>query len=390
MIIILPEEVKKILSVLEYKGFKAYIVGGCVRDILMKKAPHDYDIATSASPEQIKSLFNKTADTGIKHGTVTVIENGIPFEVTTFRTESGYSDLRRPDKVYFVKDIKEDLSRRDFTMNAIACSLNGEIADPFGGQNDIKNKIIKTVGNPNKRFSEDALRILRLFRFSSALNFLPEKNTLNAALELSNELKKISTERIVSELKKTVCSDFPENSEPLLNIKALSFLGIENCPRLNKLKLLKNNPELRMFAFLKESSQNAAQTAKNLKLSRKESDKINDLLYIEKKLKSENKINIKEIMSKLKNPEIFDDYADYAKIFKDFNGEKLKADYREIVINKEPYKISDLAVDGSAISAFGISGKEVGAELERLLKIVIVNPEQNKKELLLKMINKRN
>lgn len=390
MIIILPEEVKKILSVLEYKGFKAYIVGGCVRDILMKKAPHDYDIATSASPEQIKSLFNKTTDTGIKHGTVTVIENGIPFEVTTFRTESGYSDLRRPDKVYFVKDIKEDLSRRDFTMNAIACSLNGEIADPFGGQNDIKNKIIKTVGNPNKRFSEDALRILRLFRFSSALNFLPEKNTLNAALELSNELKKISTERIVSELKKTVCSDFPENSEPLLNIKALSFLGIENCPRLNKLKLLKNNPELRMFAFLKESSQNAAQTAKNLKLSRKETDKISDLLYIEKNLKSENKINIKEIMSKLKNPETFDDYADYAKIFKDFNGEKLKADYREIIINKEPYKISDLAVDGSVISAFGISGKEVGAELEKLLKIVIVNPEQNKKELLLKMINKRN
>lgn len=390
MIIILPEEVKKILSVLEYKGFKAYIVGGCVRDILMKKAPHDYDIATSASPEQIKSLFNKTADTGIKHGTVTVIENGIPFEVTTFRTESGYSDLRRPDKVYFVKDIKEDLSRRDFTMNAIACSLNGEIADPFGGQNDIKNKIIKTVGNPNKRFSEDALRILRLFRFSSALDFLPEKNTLNAALELSDELKKISTERIVSELKKTVCSDFPENSEPLLNIKALSFLGIENCPRLNKLKLLKNNPELRMFAFLKESSQNAAQTAKNLKLSRKEIDKINDLLYIEKNLKSENKINIKEIMSKLKNSETFDDYADYANIFKDFNGEKLKADYREIVINKEPYKISDLAVDGSVISAFGISGKEVGAELERLLKIVIVNPEQNKKELLLKMINKRN
>lgn len=390
MIIILPEEVKKILSVLEYKGFKAYIVGGCVRDILMKKTPHDYDIATSASPEQIKSLFNKTADTGIKHGTVTVIENGIPFEVTTFRTESGYSDLRRPDKVYFVKDIKEDLSRRDFTMNAIACSLNGEITDPFGGQNDIKNKVIKTVGNPNKRFSEDALRILRLFRFSSALDFLPEKNTLNAALELSNELKKISTERIVSELKKTVCSDFPENSEPLLNIKALSFLGIENCPRLNKLKLLRNNPELRMFAFLKLSTKNVLKTAKELKLSRKETDKISDLLYIEKNLKSENKINIKEIMSKLKNPEIFDDYADYAKFFTDFNGEKLKADYLEIIKNKEPYKISDLAVDGSVISAFGISGKEVGAELERLLKIVIVNPEQNKKELLLKMINKRN
>ena len=390
MIIILPEEVKKILSVLEIKGFKAYIVGGCVRDILMKKTPHDYDIATSASPEQIKSLFNKTADTGIKHGTVTVIENGIPFEVTTFRTESGYSDLRRPDKVYFVKDIKEDLSRRDFTMNAIACSLNGEITDPFGGQTDIKNKVIKTVGDPYKRFSEDALRILRLFRFSSALDFLPEKNTLNAALELSNELKKISTERIVSELKKTVCSDFPENSEPLLNIKALSFLGIENCPRLNKLKLLRNNPELRMFAFLKESSQNVAQTAKNLKISRKETDKISDLLYIEKNLKSENKINIKDIMSKLKNPETFDEYADYAKFFTDFNGEKLKADYLEIIKNKEPYKISDLAVDGSVISAFGISGKEVGAELERLLKIVIVNPEQNKKELLLKMINKRN
>lgn len=390
MKIILPKEVKKILSVLNQSGFETYIVGGCVRDILMGKAPHDFDITTSATPEQIKSLFNKTADTGIKHGTVTVIENGIPFEVTTFRTESGYSDLRRPDKVYFVKDIKEDLSRRDFTMNAIACSLNGKIIDPFGGQTDIKNKVIKTVGDPYKRFSEDALRILRLFRFSSTLDFSPEKNTLNAALTLTNELNKISTERIVSELKKTVCSDFPENSNPLFKTKALSFLGLENCPKLNKLKLIRKNAELRMFVFLKLSTKNVYKTSKELKLSRKETDKISDLLYIEENLKSEEKADIKTVLSKLKYPEIFDDFIDYAKIYSRFNSEKLKANYNEILNNKEPYKISDLAVDGSFITAFGISGQEVGNELYRLLRMVIKNPELNRKELLLKMINKGN
>ena len=390
MKIILPKEVKKILSVLNQSGFEAYIVGGCVRDILMGKAPHDFDITTSATPEQIKSLFNKTADTGIMHGTVTVIENGIPFEVTTFRTESGYSDLRRPDKVYFVKDIKEDLSRRDFTMNAIACSLNGEITDPFGGQTDIKNKVIKTVGDPYKRFSEDALRILRLFRFSSALDFLPEKSALNAALELTNELNKISTERIVSELKKTVCSDFPENSMPLFETKALSFLGIEDCPKLDNLKLIRKNTELRMFVFLKLSTKNVYKTSKELKLSRKETDKISDLIYIDENLKSEEKAEIKTVLSKLKYPEIFDDFIDYAKIYSRFDSEKLKANFNEILNNKEPYEISDLAVDGSFITAFGISGQEVGNELYRLLKMVIRNPELNRKELLLKMINKRN
>jgi len=390
MKIILPKEVKKILSVLNQSGFETYIVGGCVRDILMGKAPHDFDITTSATPEQIKSLFNKTADTGIKHGTVTVIENGIPFEVTTFRTESGYTDLRRPDKVYFVKDIKKDLSRRDFTMNAIACSLNGEITDPFGGQTDIINKAIKTVGDPYKRFSEDALRILRLFRFSSALDFSPEKNTLNAALTLTNELNKISTERIVSELKKTVCSDSPENSMPLFETKALSFLGIENCPKLDNLKHIRKNTELRMFVFLKLSTKNVYKTSKELKLSRKETDKISDLLYIEENLKSEEKADIKTVLSKLKYPEIFDDFIDYAKIYSRFNSEKLKANYNEILNNKEPYKISDLAVDGSFITAFGISGQEVGNELYRLLRMVIKNPELNRKELLLKMINKGN
>ncbi len=390
MKIILPKEVKKILSVLNQNGFEAYIVGGCVRDILMGKAPHDFDITTSAKPKQIKSLFNKTADTGIKHGTVTVIENGIPFEVTTFRTESGYSDLRRPDKVYFVKDIKEDLSRRDFTMNAIACSLNGEITDPFGGQTDIKNKVIKTVGDPYKRFSEDALRILRLFRFSSTLDFSPEKNTLNAALTLTNELNKISTERIVSELKKTVCSDFPENSMPLFETKALSFLEIENCPKLDNLKHIRKNTELRMFVFLKLSTKNVLKTSKELKLSRKETDKISDLLYIDENLKSEEKTEIKTVLSKLKYPEIFDDFIDYAKIYSGLDSEKLKANYKEILNNKEPYKISDLAVDGSFITAFGISGQEVGNELYRLLRLVIRNPELNRKELLLKMINKGN
>ena len=183
MKISIPQPASQIIKTLSAHGYEAYVVGGCVRDMLMDITPHDYEITTSASPEIILSLFEKTVPTGIKHGTVTVINSGFAAEVTTYRTDGEYSDHRRPERVTFVKSLKEDLARRDFTVNAIAYNENEGIKDFFGGREDIINKILRAVGEPKKRFCEDALRILRLFRFASVLEFTPEEATLKNALK---------------------------------------------------------------------------------------------------------------------------------------------------------------------------------------------------------------
>lgn len=197
----------EILNVLEKAGFEAYLVGGCVRDTLMKRPFHDTDITTNALPEQITDTFKnyKTIPTGIKHGTVTVISGGIPYEITTYRIDGEYSDSRRPDSVEFTANLREDLARRDFTINAIAMNLHGEISDPFGGAEDIQKKIIRCVGSPEKRFSEDALRIMRAVRFSSQLGFEIEQETAEAVHSMKNRLKNISKERIREELDKLIC-----------------------------------------------------------------------------------------------------------------------------------------------------------------------------------------
>lgn len=197
----------EILNVLEKAGFEAYLVGGCVRDTLMKRPFHDTDITTNALPEQITDTFKnyKTIPTGIKHGTVTVISGGIPYEITTYRIDGEYSDSRRPDNVEFTANLREDLARRDFTINAIAMNLHGEISDPFGGAEDIQKKIIRCVGSPEKRFSEDALRIMRAVRFSSQLGFEIEQETAEAVHSMKNRLKNISKERIREELDKLIC-----------------------------------------------------------------------------------------------------------------------------------------------------------------------------------------
>lgn len=198
------ENCRHILLTLENAGFSAYIVGGCVRDTLMGMPIHDYDITTNALPQEITEVFAdyRVIPTGIKHGTVTVLHNGEPFEITTFRIDGEYTDSRRPDSVIFTADLREDLARRDFTVNSIAMDLNGNIFDPFGGEDDIRKGIIRCVGNPTERFNEDALRILRAVRFSSVLGFEIEKNTAKAIHTLKNRLDNISAERISVELMK--------------------------------------------------------------------------------------------------------------------------------------------------------------------------------------------
>jgi tRNA nucleotidyltransferase/poly(A) polymerase len=215
----IPVILQKMNNIFEKNGFKAYLVGGAVRDMFMNKEASDWDVATDATPEQVVSAFKKVIPTGIAHGTVTVHFMGEEIEVTTFRIEQGYSDGRHPDKVSYASDIEEDLSRRDFTMNAIAVSLkDGSIVDPFNGKADIKNKVIRSVGNPLERFNEDGLRPIRAIRFASQLGFEIETNTLQA-ISNENVLQKTSTisiERFRDELVKLLKSPKPSVGLKLL------------------------------------------------------------------------------------------------------------------------------------------------------------------------------
>ena len=218
----ISETLKTLSSIFKSHGYSLYLVGGAVRDYLLSKPSHDFDFTTDARPEEIKSMFRHTIDTGIKHGTVTVLFKGGSYEITTFRTEGDYSDSRHPDSVTFVRSLSEDLKRRDFTINAFACDLSsGEIIDQHGGFNDLKNGVIRAIGDPNERFTEDALRIMRAARFSSKLGFEIEEETKKAMKALSPTIIKVSEERIREELVRLIDAPLPR-----LGIKTMEETGL--------------------------------------------------------------------------------------------------------------------------------------------------------------------
>lgn len=226
----IPNKVDKILRMLTRAGFDAYVVGGCVRDILMGRKPHDWDITTSATPAETKECFKgyKVIETGIKHGTVTVLMDGEPFEVTTFRSDGTYSDGRHPDSVSFSKDVTVDLARRDFTMNALAYSPNKGLIDEYGGLSDINNRIIKAVGTPEERFAEDSLRILRAIRFAGTLGFMLEPETARAVKALAGTAGRASAERIMTEINKLLMGAYAAYAVKLYRAEineAISFSG---------------------------------------------------------------------------------------------------------------------------------------------------------------------
>ena len=204
---ILPQAVLGLITRLEKAGFSAYAVGGCVRDSLLGLEPHDWDLCTSALPEQIQAVFSgfRTVDTGLKHGTLTVLVDHVPYEITTFRVDGNYTDHRHPDSVSFVGDLREDLARRDFTVNAMAFSPASGLADPFRGQEDLSAGIIRCVGEAEKRFSEDALRVLRALRFASVFDFAVEEDTDRALRRMAPDLRKVAGERLREELLKLLC-----------------------------------------------------------------------------------------------------------------------------------------------------------------------------------------
>lgn len=378
----IPPEIKFIIDSLQKSGFEAYLVGGCVRDMLMDIPPHDYDITTSASPEIILSLFEKTVPTGIKHGTVTVINGGFAAEVTTYRTDGEYSDHRRPERVTFVKSLKEDLARRDFTVNAIAYNENEGIKDFFGGREDIKNKILRAVGEPKKRFCEDALRILRLFRFASVLGFKPETETLKAALNCAPLLESISAERISSELRKAVNGKNPEALKPLTDINGLNFIGIKNPDYLKIVPL--QSAGLALFSFLYSATDDLMSALNFLKPSNKEkklADNISALLSLPI---PQSKAEIKEMLFRTDLISV-EKYLCFKKFYFGRYTENAQSMLCEILENGEPYRISDLKIGGRSLIKLGIRGEKVGETLEYLRQCVTADPTLNRREILLQI-----
>ena len=387
-----PDYVTFILNRLASKGYESYLVGGSVRDALLNRPVHDWDIATSAKPVEVASLFPKTVLTGEKFGTVTVVLPECSVEVTTFRTEGNYADGRHPDEVEFVSSINEDLSRRDFTINAIAKSIDGELIDPFGGVSDIEQGIIRCVGGPNTRFSEDALRMYRAIRFSAELGFEIEKETLHAIYANTGLAKNVSSERIRVELEKTLMSQNPEVIGEMIRIGLLgryitvsgkSPEGLENIRKLPAELTLRgcafcgvliNNGYIKTATELLHTMHIDGKTIKIC---------LRALAITEFPTET---IEIKRLLSK--NDAAVVRCAAAVSDVLDKTGEKnslKKTDH--VIASGECVTLGDLAVTGKDLLELGhSSGRELGETLSRLLEHIIENPEDNKREKLLDIV----
>lgn len=382
----IPQKIKKIITRIENNGFEAYVVGGAVRDAILGLTPKDYDITTSCPPEKITKIFEKTVPTGIKHGTVTVIIDSIPTEVTTYRIDGSYTNNRSPDSVSFTSNLFDDLSRRDFTINALAFNDISGLIDFFSGQADINNKLVRTVGNPEIRFSEDALRILRAVRFACTLKFEIESTTYLAALNSADRLKSISGERIFTELSKAILGDNTEALEDFINKGGLKSLNITSAFNFCAIKKLPLNIYIRLFAFFKLTDANFDYLSDRLHFNNKLKKYLDKAFYIDRKLNSYDKPHIKNILAYTET-EAFGDYLDYKSVVLNENTEELNFALKTIINNKEPYKISMLNITGKDLEKLGFRGEEIGAKLEFLLDKCIENPELNNKKLLHQLLS---
>lgn len=400
----LPPKVRYIINKIYQNNYEAYIVGGCVRDAILGFEPNDYDITTSASPNTIQEIFKdfKCIETGIEHGTVSVVIEDEIFEITTYRIEGEYKDHRRPDKVDFTDRLEEDLKRRDFTINAMAYNEKKGLIDLFGGKEDLNNKIIKTVGNPYDRFNEDGLRMIRAIRFSSKLNFTIEKETLKAIYDKSFIINNISLERITDEFTKIILSDKPENIKYLFETKLLKYLNISNEDDIGKLKQFYNeivilkkinkNLEKRLALLdyiIEKNNINCKSFCNELIYSKKIIKNHNIILTLLKNIEIDhlNKVEIKKILSGV-DRNLLEEYLDISRIIYD---KEKKVDeiidiLSEIEENNECYIIKNLKVNGRDIMSLGYKNKEVGEVLNYLLEIVIEDYTLNKKDVLIKKI----
>ena len=435
----IPEDVKLIIGTLLNNGYEAYIVGGCVRDSLLGKEPKDWDITTKAKPLEIINLFDKVVLTGLKHGTVTVILNKESYEVTTYRVDGEYEDNRHPKEVKFVSSLKEDLARRDFTINSMAYNEKDGLIDYFNGIGDLKSRIIKTVGEPKKRFNEDALRMLRAIRFSAQLNFFIDQSTLNSIKELKDNIKNISKERIREEFNKIILNN-SRKIEILKECELLDYIvpGISKIYNFNQnnpyhiydlynhallaTEFVESSIHLKLTMFLhdigkvttkttdekgishyynhsKESSRIAEAILKNLKY---DNDTINRVLmliqYHDCTLTTE--ISIKKMLNKI-GENLFRDLikVQRADILAQnpmhsrdrlLNLINIENSLSEILTKRECFTLKDLELNGKDLIVLGFNkGKEIGETLNYLLNVVIEKPELNEKNELIRLARKR-
>ena len=397
MIIDLPKNVENIIERLKEHGFEGFAVGGCVRDSLLKKTPTDWDITTDALPEDMKKIFKKTFDTGIAHGTITVLMDGVGYELTTYRIDGNYSDGRHPDSVSFSKNLSEDLCRRDFTVNAMAYSHNKGIVDLFGGRKDLQNGIIRAVGDAKKRFDEDALRMLRAVRFAAQLGFKIDDDTFAAIKEKAKLLSNVSKERIFVELNKSLCGDFAQNIKMVYTSGLYRYIGKEFAKLDESIydfypRKFPNKKHMYWAVFL-ENIENVEAVKKILFELKSDNATRNNTYLLVKELKNPLPSSDEDIRWSLHRigPDLFYDYIEILKTDKKNKDILDKIDtienrYSLILKENHAYEISMLDITGKDLMDIGISkGPKIGEVLEFLLKKVIENPMNNEKSILLRL-----
>ena len=436
----IPKDVQQVLNILKKNGFQAYVVGGCVRDSVMGRTPLDWDVTTNAMPDEIKKAFAsfKTVDTGIQHGTVLIISGETPVETTTFRIDGSYSDNRHPDSVKFTPSLKEDLARRDFTINAMAYNEEEGIIDCFGGIDDIKNKVIRCVGDPDIRFNEDALRILRAIRFSSVLGFGIEKETQESVIKNKNLLSNIAVERIDTELTKLLCGDnvfdvltkygsvigvfIPEltlqfnfqqlgkkHGYDIWTHTAHTVANIENDPILRLTMLLHDTGKPATHALNEKGESTfrnhaavggliAENILRRLKFSKNYINTVSYLVSIHDKEVPETRTQVKEYLRDFGEENFLRlmkirkaDKSALAEGFRDINDKLIFAynTFDEIINSDEPYTLNQLAVNGKDIKKYA-SDREIGEILSYLLDCVIKDPSKNNREDLINIARQMN
>ncbi len=393
----LPESVDLIIRILETRGYEAYAVGGCVRDAVMGRIPNDWDITTSAKAEEVKAIFNKTIDTGLKHGTVTVMINRVGYEVTTFRVDGEYEDGRHPKEVLFTDNLALDLERRDFTINAMAYNYETGIVDRFKGIEDLNNKVIRCVGDPIARFSEDALRILRAVRFAAQLDFDIEEKTIDGIVSLRDNLKKISRERIQVELEKLLMSDHGSKISILYNTGVIPviFDGVETSfgtkdnnwwiETGNFLEKTTKDHYLRWAVLLRDESE-PEKVLKSLKFDNKTISIVSKIIKNKEAFPEAFGENVRRSICSV-GVDIYQLYLTFIEEVYGVDVEPVRKIYHETIENNHCLSIGTLAVKGSDLKEIGINpGKEMGLILEKLFDMVITNPELNNKDTLLKKV----
>lgn len=389
----IPAPAEEILTKLNENGYEAYVVGGCVRDMILGREPGDWDITTSALPEQVKQVFRRTVDTGIQHGTVTVMMGDEGYEVTTYRIDGEYADGRHPDSVTFTPSLTEDLKRRDFTVNAMAYNGNTGLVDEFGGMEDLDRGIIRCVGEPMDRFSEDALRILRAIRFSAQLGFAIEGRTYEAIRAIAPNMVHVSKERIQAELTKLLLSPHPGH------ISMVYEIGISPCvsetfhkvPLLGMPSVPAQVPpvrHMRWAAFLRKCMPDeAVKILKDLKLDNDTINRVRTLISWQDYGLGPDKYSIRIAMSRME-PDLFDDLLEFRMCLSEA-GARQDLGHTALLVDEirragDCISLKTLAVGGNDIIKAGIRpGREVGLTLARLLEMVLEDPARNTKEYLL-------